>query len=182
MLGYAVQGLFMSNWEDDDDRYCTTAADFQDARRVCEALGIALHRVSFAAAISRAGIQSLPARIRGGPHAESGCALQSRNQIRRLPGLHAAPGRRLDRHRPLCAGSPRRPNPELLKAADAAKDQSYFLHSVAGVRASQDAVSHRRPAQGSGARHGACGRLAGVRQAGQHRHLFHRRATRSKSS
>src|ERR1700687_99047 len=47
--GYAVQGLFMSNWDDDDDAYCTTADDFQDARRVCETLGIVLHRVSFAA-------------------------------------------------------------------------------------------------------------------------------------
>src|ERR1700737_4922235 len=47
--GYAVQGLFMSNWEDDDDAYCTTAQDFQDARSVCETLGIVLHRVSFAA-------------------------------------------------------------------------------------------------------------------------------------
>src|ERR1700680_470605 len=45
--GFAVQALFMSNWEDDDG-YCTTAADFQDARRVCDILGIALHRVSFA--------------------------------------------------------------------------------------------------------------------------------------
>src|SRR5580693_8247988 len=32
--GFDVQGLFMSNW-DDDDAYCTAAADFQDARRVC---------------------------------------------------------------------------------------------------------------------------------------------------
>ena len=47
--GHAVQGLFMSNWEDDEDAYCTTAADFQDARRVCETLDIPLHRVSFAA-------------------------------------------------------------------------------------------------------------------------------------
>src|SRR5271163_2302736 len=47
--GHAVEGLFMSNWEDDDDAYCTTAADFQDARRVCEILGVPLHRVSFAA-------------------------------------------------------------------------------------------------------------------------------------
>ena len=30
--GYEVQGLFMSNWdEDDDDAYCTSAADYQDA-------------------------------------------------------------------------------------------------------------------------------------------------------
>jgi len=29
--GYDVQGLYMSNWEDDDS-YCTGAQDFQDAR------------------------------------------------------------------------------------------------------------------------------------------------------
>ena len=45
--GFAVQGLFMSNWEEDDD-YCTVAEDFQDARRVCELLDIPLHRASFA--------------------------------------------------------------------------------------------------------------------------------------
>src|SRR6202167_3134613 len=45
--GYSVQGLFMSNWEEDDS-YCTAAEDFQDARRVCETLNIPLHRVSFA--------------------------------------------------------------------------------------------------------------------------------------
>ena len=38
--GFSVQGLFMSNW-DDDDAYCTAAEDFQDARAVCETLGIA---------------------------------------------------------------------------------------------------------------------------------------------
>ncbi len=47
--GFAVQGLFMSNWEDEDDAYCTTAGDFQDARLVCDTLNIPLHRVSFAA-------------------------------------------------------------------------------------------------------------------------------------
>ena len=46
--GYDVQGLFMSNW-DEDDAYCTIAADFQDARRVCDSLNIPLHRISFAA-------------------------------------------------------------------------------------------------------------------------------------
>src|ERR1700691_6253528 len=44
--GFSVQGLFMSNW-DDDDAYCTAAEDFQDARAVCETLGIALHQASF---------------------------------------------------------------------------------------------------------------------------------------
>jgi len=44
--GYRVEGLFMSNWPEEDDSYCTGAADFQDARRVCERLGIALHRAA----------------------------------------------------------------------------------------------------------------------------------------
>ncbi len=36
--GYEVQGLFMSNWDEDEDGYCTAAQDFQDARQVCEQL------------------------------------------------------------------------------------------------------------------------------------------------
>src|SRR5262249_38827860 len=36
-----VQGLFLSNWEEeDDDGYCTAAQDFQDARAVAAELGI----------------------------------------------------------------------------------------------------------------------------------------------
>jgi len=47
--GWDVQGLFMSNWEDDDDGYCTAAQDFQDARAIARELDIPLHRMSFAA-------------------------------------------------------------------------------------------------------------------------------------
>jgi len=47
--GHEVEALFMSNWNEDEDGYCTSAADFQDARRVAEELGIPLHKASFAA-------------------------------------------------------------------------------------------------------------------------------------
>ena len=47
--GFDVHGLFMSNWDEDDDSYCTAAEDFQDARAVAHELRIPLHRVSFAA-------------------------------------------------------------------------------------------------------------------------------------
>ena len=48
--GCDVQGLFLSNWEEEDDEaYCTAARDFQDARAVAAELGIVLHRASFAA-------------------------------------------------------------------------------------------------------------------------------------
>src|SRR5215469_7394653 len=46
--GLDVQGLFLSNWEE-DDAYCTAAQDFQDARAVARELAIPLHRASFAA-------------------------------------------------------------------------------------------------------------------------------------
>jgi tRNA-specific 2-thiouridylase len=45
--GYRVQGLHMTNWDEDDD-YCEAARDFQDARKVCADLDIPLHHVNFA--------------------------------------------------------------------------------------------------------------------------------------
>ncbi|WP_028079507.1 tRNA 2-thiouridine(34) synthase MnmA [Solimonas soli] len=45
--GYRVSGLFMVNWTEDEQGYCTAADDFQDARAVCEELDIPLHRVDF---------------------------------------------------------------------------------------------------------------------------------------
>jgi tRNA-specific 2-thiouridylase len=48
--GYQVEGLFMKNWEEDDDTdYCAAAQDLEDARGVAERLGIRLHRVNFSA-------------------------------------------------------------------------------------------------------------------------------------
>ena len=48
--GYQVEGLFMKNWEEDDDEeYCTAATDLADAQAVCDKLGIELHTVNFAA-------------------------------------------------------------------------------------------------------------------------------------
>ena len=47
--GYEVEGLFMKNWEQDDDTdYCAAAEDLEDAQQVCDKLGIKLHSVNFA--------------------------------------------------------------------------------------------------------------------------------------
>lgn len=48
--GYAVEAMFMKNWEEDDTQtYCAAAEDLADARAVAERLGIRLHTVNFAA-------------------------------------------------------------------------------------------------------------------------------------
>jgi len=47
--GYRVSGLFMVNWTEDEEGYCSAAEDFQSARSVCSELDIPLHRVDFSA-------------------------------------------------------------------------------------------------------------------------------------
>lgn len=48
--GYQVAGLFMKNWEEDDnDAYCSAATDLADAQSVCDKLDIKLHTVNFSA-------------------------------------------------------------------------------------------------------------------------------------
>jgi tRNA-specific 2-thiouridylase len=129
--GYAVQGLFMSNWEDDDDAYCTTADDFQDARRVCETLGIALHRVSFAAQYRERVFQLFLREYAAGrtPNPDVLCNREIKfgvclDYMHRLGASWIATGHYAQlRHTPL--------GTQLLKATDTAKDQSYFLHGVA---------------------------------------------------
>ncbi|BGI50970.1 MAG: tRNA 2-thiouridine(34) synthase MnmA [Arsenophonus endosymbiont of Ceratovacuna japonica] len=47
--GYNVAGLFMKNWEEDDnEEYCSVAADFADAQSVCNTLDIKLYTINFA--------------------------------------------------------------------------------------------------------------------------------------
>jgi tRNA-uridine 2-sulfurtransferase len=128
--GFSVQGLFMSNW-DDDDGYCTTAADFQDARRVCEILGLPLHRVSFAKAYRERVFSFFLREYAAGrtPNPDVLCNREIKfgiclEYMQRLGAAWIATGHYAQvRHSS--------PFPELLKAADSAKDQSYFLHSVA---------------------------------------------------
>ncbi len=47
--GYEVVGLFMKNWEDDDDEeFCSTRQDLIDVASVAEVIGIELEAVNFA--------------------------------------------------------------------------------------------------------------------------------------
>jgi tRNA-specific 2-thiouridylase len=128
--GHAVQGLFMSNWEDDDDAYCTTASDFQDARRVCEILGLPLHRVSFAAQYRERVFDFFVREYAAGrtPNPDVLCNREIKfgvclDYMHRLGASWIATGH-YARVQQASDG------PQLLRAADAAKDQSYFLHGI----------------------------------------------------
>ena len=126
--GYDVQALFMVNW-DEDDNYCTVAADYQDARAVCHELGIPLHRVNFAAQYRARVFEHFLAEYRAGrtPNPDVACNREIKfgaclEHVRRLGGEVFATGHYARR----VAGRP----DELHKAADLSKDQSYFLHTL----------------------------------------------------
>lgn len=129
--GWDVQGLFMSNWDEEDDSYCTAAQDYQDARAVAGELGIPLHRVSFASeyrarvfayflAEQRAGRTGNP-DILCNREIKFGAAVR---YARRLGAAWFATGH----YARLLLGTA---GVELHKARDRTKDQSYFLHAVA---------------------------------------------------
>jgi tRNA-specific 2-thiouridylase len=127
--GYTVQGLFMANWE--DDGYCTAAADYQDARRVCDLLGIALHRVSFADEYRERVFAHFLSEYAANrtPNPDVLCNREIKfgvclEYMQRLGASFIATGHYARLRR---VGG----EIHLLKASDGSKDQSYFLHGVA---------------------------------------------------
>jgi len=130
--GYDVHALFMRNWDEDEDGYCTAAADLQDARRVCDELDIPLHTVNFSADYRERVFAHFLAELRAGrtPNPDVACNREIKfgacfEHARRLGATWFATGHyaRVS----VVDGSAR-----LLRAADRDKDQSYFLHTVPG--------------------------------------------------
>ena len=127
--GYAVEGLHMTNW-DEDDSYCTAADDYQDARQACDHLGIPLHRVNFANEYYEQVFEHFLAEYRAGrtPNPDVLCNRYIKfgeyyRYAQRLGADWIATGH-YARVRHGDAGS------QLLKGLDPNKDQSYFLHAV----------------------------------------------------
>jgi len=127
--GYEVQGLFMSNWDEDEDGYCTAAQDFQDARAVCDSLDVPLHKVSFAGEYRERVFSYFLEEYRAGrtPNPDVLCNREIKFGVcfeyaRRLGAEWVATGH--------YARVTHEPRPRLLKGLDADKDQSYFLHAM----------------------------------------------------
>jgi tRNA-uridine 2-sulfurtransferase len=128
--GHEVQGLFMHNWEEDEQGYCTAAEDFQDARRVASELGIPLHSVDLSAQYRERVFAQFLSECRAGltPNPDVLCNREIKfgdclAYAQRLGGELMATG-----HYARLVEGP--DGPELHKGADESKDQSYFLHAV----------------------------------------------------
>ena len=158
------------------------AATGQDVQRVCDAIDIPYYSVNFAREYMEQRVHVLPRRVQARPHAQSGRAVQSRDQVRHAflrfrarnwartsspPATYAGRGASADGEYTAAA-----------RSADENKDQTYFLYHARPARRSRtpcfpwagmtkpEMRAHRRAKRGCPCQ----------REEGFHRRMLHRRA------
>ena len=129
--GYDVVGLFMKNWEDDDDdEYCSTRQDFIDAAAAADVIGIDLEAVNFAAEykdrVFAEFLREYSAGRTPNPDVLCNAEIKFKAFLDHAVKLGAAQ---------IATGHYARVREEggqfqLLKGLDHGKDQSYFLHRL----------------------------------------------------
>ena len=132
--GHDVVGVFMKNWEDDDtDEYCTSREDLVDAASVADVLGIELEAVNFAAEYRERVFAHFLREYEAGRTPNPDVLCNSEIKFRAFLeyaqhlGADAIATGHYARVRRVPGDAAR---VELLKAGDASKDQSYFLHRL----------------------------------------------------
>jgi tRNA-specific 2-thiouridylase len=129
--GFEVIGIFMKNWEaDDDDAYCSSNEDFVDAAAVADVIGIELEHVNFAAEYRDRVFAEFLREYQAGrtPNPDVLCNAEIKfkaflDHAMRLGAAKIATGH-YARVREIDGRF------QLLKGLDPAKDQSYFLHRL----------------------------------------------------
>ena len=129
--GYDVTGVFMKNWEDDDDsEYCSSRQDFLDAASAAEKIGIDLEAVNFAKEYKERVFSEFLREYQAGrtPNPDVLCNSEIKFNAfldyamelgaEKIATGHYARVRQTDN------------GVELLRGLDGSKDQSYFLHRL----------------------------------------------------
>ena len=134
--GYEVIGLFMKNWEDDDDsEYCSTRQDWIDAVSVADVLGVDIEAVNFASEYKDRVFAEFLREYQAGrtPNPDVLCNAEIKFKAfldhALLLGADMIATGHYARVREVTSG-PNAGQVQLLKAVDASKDQSYFLHRL----------------------------------------------------
>lgn len=131
--GYEVIGIFMKNWEDDDDsEYCSSRQDFLDAASVADVIGIDMEHVNFAAEYKDRVFAEFLREYQAGrtPNPDILCNAEIKfkaflDHAMRLGADKIATGHYCRVRLNGTTGQY-----ELLKGLDPLKDQSYFLHRL----------------------------------------------------
>ncbi|HEY9278844.1 MAG TPA: tRNA 2-thiouridine(34) synthase MnmA [Eoetvoesiella sp.] len=133
--GYEVVGLFMKNWEDDDDsEYCSTRQDWLDAVSVADLIGVDIEAVNFAAEYKDRVFADFLREYSAGrtPNPDVLCNAEIKfkaflDHAMSLGAEQIATGHYARVRAVKTAGGTQH---QLLKALDHTKDQSYFLHRL----------------------------------------------------
>jgi tRNA-specific 2-thiouridylase len=129
--GFDVVGLFMKNWEeDDDDEYCSTRQDLIDCASVAEVIGIELEAVNFSVEYKERVFGAFLAEYSAGRTPNPDVLCNAEIKFRAFLDHAMALGAKR-----IATGHYARVREsggcfELLKALDLSKDQSYFLHRL----------------------------------------------------
>ncbi|HET9644112.1 MAG TPA: tRNA 2-thiouridine(34) synthase MnmA [Burkholderiaceae bacterium] len=129
--GHEVVGIFMKNWEDDDDReYCSSRQDFLDAASVADVIGIEIEHVNFAAEYKDRVFAEFLREYSAGrtPNPDVLCNAEIKFKAFLDHALRLGADRIATGHYARVREHDGRF--ELLKGLDPAKDQSYFLHRL----------------------------------------------------
>jgi tRNA-specific 2-thiouridylase len=136
--GYAVEALFMKNWDEDDTAdYCPAEQDLADTRSIAGALGINLHTVSFSSEYWDRVFEYFLSEYRAGrtPNPDILCNQEIKFRAFLDYALDLGADWIATGHYARVSGQSG--ERRLLKGHDANKDQSYFLY-----RLDQRALSH----------------------------------------
>lgn len=129
--GHQVTGLFMKNWEDDDDdEYCSTRQDLIDAASAADVIGVDFEAVNFAAEYKDRVFADFLREYAAGrtPNPDVLCNAEIKfkaflDHAMRLGAEKIATGH-------YARVSEEKDQYRLMKGSDASKDQSYFLHRL----------------------------------------------------
>ncbi|OQW88041.1 MAG: tRNA 2-thiouridine(34) synthase MnmA [Rhodoferax ferrireducens] len=131
--GHEVLGIFMKNWEDDDDTgYCSSNEDFVDAAAVADVIGIEIEHVNFAADYRDRVFADFLREYSAGrtPNPDILCNAEIKFKAFLDHALRLGADKIATGHYARVRQNPATGLHELLKGLDPAKDQSYFLHRL----------------------------------------------------
>ena len=128
--GYDLLGVFMRNWEEDNDGHCPARQDFLDVLAVADVIGLEVDAVNFSAEYRDRVFASFLAELQAGRTPNPDVLCNAEIKFKAFLDFAIAQGAekiatghyaRLDQRGGLT---------RLLKAADLTKDQSYFLYRL----------------------------------------------------
>jgi tRNA-specific 2-thiouridylase len=131
--GHEVVGVFMKNWEDDDDsEYCSSNIDFVDAAAVADVIGIELEHVNFAADYKERVFAEFLREYQAGrtPNPDVLCNAEIKFKAFLDHAVALGAEKIATGHYARTRFDVATQRQQLLKGLDPAKDQSYFLHRL----------------------------------------------------